>query len=397
MWKTPPGKGRRRAPLASSKPPATRATAALCDVGTGHGTPDQQAGSSAAATARQTAAPAVPAAAAIAADQPDAASSRSATRASSGSELEEVLSPEAMAAALQRVTTENSSLKQQVQQQQEQMQQQQEQLQQLQQQLQQLASRMARMGINSDADAVQAQHRLDQVADGYMQQEAVAARLSASEQQQQEMAEQLNSLKAETGRVKQQVNRLQPQTGTFVAWAPADFTPAQLAQGISAAAGVPEASLEPRRVWQQGPATGGSGTGAGGAASSSGGSNGGNNRRRLALWVVTARCKADIKTILGGHTRGTLKRAGLPVYVDDHLSSTQRQRRKQLQPLRQQLRARGVRVRWCQADLQQRAQDQQGRWSWQQVDYPAAPAHEGTERDDGEVVAGSGEQVAATR
>jgi hypothetical protein len=74
------------------------------------------------------------------------------------------------------------------------------------------------------------------------------------------------------------------------------------------------------------------------------------------------------------------------------------QQRRQLQPLRRQLRAQGKRTRWAKAQLQQRVRDTQGRWSWQVVSYPEAPAdsevEEGQVTGDGQEAAG-GDAVAA--
>jgi hypothetical protein len=121
-----------------------------------------------------------------------------------------------------------------------------------------------------------------------------------------------------------------------------------------------------------------------GAGSSSGARRGG----RFSVIVLELRSQSDVRAVLSGRTRMALKNAGLPFFVDDDLSFAERQQRRQLQPLRRQLRAQGKRTRWSKAQLQQRVQDAQGRWSWQVVAYPAAPA--GSEMEEGELP-GSGQ------
>ena len=116
------------------------------------------------------------------------------------------------------------------------------------------------------------------------------------------------------------------------------------------------------------------------------------------MLVLELRSQADVRAVLSGRTRMALKNAGLPFYVDDDLSYAERQQRRRLQPLRRQLRAQGKRTRWTKAQLQQRVRDAQGRWSWQVVSYPEAPAdsevEEGQVTGDGQEAAG-GDAVAA--
>ena len=204
--------------------------------------------------------------------------------------------------------------------------------------------------------------------DGAVQVKAQRQRLEAVEQQQQEQKAQLTELSEGSRRMQQQLSAQQPSK--CVLYAPATHTPELVAQQVSDAAHMSAASIKVKCVYV--PAESQAGHAAGNSSSSSNSSgNGGNNggsRRRLAVWVLTLPDREDARVILSGRTRRALKDAGLPLYVDDHLSPEQRARRKQLQPERQRLRTQQVRTRWVVADLQRYVQDGQGRWGWQQVE-----------------------------
>jgi peptidoglycan hydrolase CwlO-like protein len=204
--------------------------------------------------------------------------------------------------------------------------------------------------------------------DGAVQVKAQRQRLEAVEQQQEEQKAQLTELSEGSRRMQQQLSAQQP--AKCVLYAPATHTPELVAQQVSDAAHMSAASIKVKCVYV--PAESQAGHAAGNSSSSGNSSgNGGNNggsRRRLAVWVLTLPDREDARVILSGRTRRALKDAGLPLYVDDHLTPEQRARRKQLQPERQRLRTQQVRTRWVVADLQRYVQDGQGRWGWQQVE-----------------------------
>ena len=206
--------------------------------------------------------------------------------------------------------------------------------------------------------------------DGAVQVKAQRQRLEAVEQQQQEQKAQLAKVSEDNQRLQQQLSARQP--GKCVAHAHADCTPEYLAQKVGEAAHIPAASIEARRVWAAAPESsttaGNSSSGGNGNNGGSSSNSGGRRHRRLAVWVLTLRAREDARVILSGSTRRALKDAGLPIYVDDYLSTAQRERRKQLQPARQQLRTQQVRTRWVADELQRYVQDAQGRWGWQQVE-----------------------------
>jgi hypothetical protein len=238
---------------------------------------------------------------------------------------------------------------------QQQAQEAQQQTQQTQQENARLRDLLSKAGIDCDAGAVQLQGQLQ--------------RVEALERQQQEQSAQLAKVSEDSQHLQQQLSARQP--GKCVAHAPANCTPEYLAQKVGEAAHIPAASIEARRVWAAAPE---SSTTAGNSSSGGNGNNGGSSNsgghrhRRLAVWVLTLRARGDARVILSGSTRRALKDAGLPIYVDDYLSTAQRERRKQLQPARQQLRTQQVRTRWVADELQRYVQDAQGRWGWQKVE-----------------------------
>ena len=247
-------------------------------------------------------------------------------------------------------------LQQQVQQAQQQAQAAQQRAQLAEQKTAQLKDLLSRAGVDCDAGAVQLQGQLQ--------------RVEALEQQQQEQSAQLAKVSEDNQHLQQQLSARQP--GKCVAHAHADCTPEYLAQKVGEAAHIPAASIEARRVWAAAPESsttaGNSSSGGNGNNGGSSSNSGGRRHRRLAVWVLTLRARDDARVILSGSTRRALKDAGLPIYVDDYLSTAQRERRKQLQPARQQLRTQQVRTRWVADELQRYVQDAQGRWGWQKVE-----------------------------
>ena len=266
------------------------------------------------------------------------------------------------------------------------MQQQQQQLQQLEQQAQRQRQLLTAMGVTSDETARQAGGHLNTVAEGGMVDAAqLTAQNTALTQTVQQLNDQLQTVTAKLGAMERQAAKEQ-QRHTVAVHVPASADLEEVGKAVGRAAGVQVRGAgfvhRAAAAAEQAPAAAvGSSAGAG---SSSGARRGG----RFSVIVLELRSQSDVRAVLSGRTRMALKNAGLPFFVDDDLSFAERQQRRQLQPLRRQLRAQGKRTRWSKAQLQQRVQDAQGRWSWQVAAYPAAPA--GSEMEEGELP-GSGQ------
>ena len=245
---------------------------------------------------------------------------------------------------------------------------------------------LSEAGIRNLEDAKQVRSRLNTVAEGEMVDgAALTAQAAAQRQEVQQMRDQLQTMAAQVGALRQQAAREQ-QRHTVAVHVPADADLEDVGKAVGRAAGVQVRGAgfvhRAAAAAEQAPAAAvGSSAGAG---SSSGARRGG----RFSVIVLELRSQSDVRAVLSGRTRMALKNAGLPFFVDDDLSFAERQQRRQLQPLRRQLRAQGKRTRWSKAQLQQRVQDAQGRWSWQAVAYPPAPA--GSEVEEGELP-GSGQ------
>ena len=214
----------------------------------------------------------------------------------------------------------------------------------------------------------------------------------------QAVEEQLAGVSRDSQRMQQQLSAIEPQPpAKFVVHAPLGYTPEQVKAGIQGPARLLEPDMAVRCIYApsdppsvpggaggsngsgnnnsrgSGDSSSGGGSGSnGGSNTSSSGNNGGSTSRgrRTAVFVVSMRSGDDVRAILSGRTRAALKAANLPLFVDSYLSQAQRERRKQLQPTQRQLRSRGVHTRWVVDELQQKVQDQQGRWSWQPVGGP---------------------------
>ena len=214
---------------------------------------------------------------------------------------------------------------------------------------------------------------------------ALTAQAAAQQQEVQQMRDQLQTMAAQVGALRQQAAREQ-QRHTVAVHVPADADLEDVGKAVGRAAGVQVRGAgfvhRAAAAAEQAPAA------AAGSSAGAGSSSGARRGGRFSVIVLELRSQSDVRAVLSGRTRMALKNAGLPFFVDDDLSFAERQQRRQLQPLRRQLRAQGKRTRWSKAQLQQRVQDAQGRWSWQVVAYPAAPA--GSEMEEGELP-GSGQ------
>jgi hypothetical protein len=262
---------------------------------------------------------------------------------------------------------------------------------------------LAEAGVTDTAAARQARQRLEEVAEGSITDAAtVAATMAATRQDMQEMRDQLTTMAAEVSTLRQQVAK-DHATHTVAVHAPSSAGLDDVVQAVARAAKVAVKGARCVHRARGSAAAGATAVGqaaaapAGGSAGASSSSSG-SSSRGFDVLVLELRSQADVRAVLSGNTRMALKRAGLPYYVDDNLSYAERQQRRQLQPLRRQLRAQGKKTRWAKAQLQQRVQDAQGRWSWQQVAYPPAPGDGETEEGevvgDGQLVAGGGNAMA---
>lgn len=266
----------------------------------------------------------------------------------------------------------------------------------------------ATLGITMGCEAARLAHQVGLGAEAHIELGQLKEQVAAANSKVQDAEQQLELQARSMGSLHTKVDRLnskQPQQ--CVVYAPVEATSEQLAQDVARAAKIPCAGLQVRLVHRPreagAAASGGAAaTRAAGAAEPGGAAAAASDeaaadgempaagraaRRRLGVWIITA-SPGDVRRILSGGTRMALKRAGLPLYVDDFLTPEQCQQRKRLQALRRQLWAQRIRTRWNKAELQQRVRDEQGRWTWQRADYPAAPV-EG-EVEEGEVTAAGG-------
>jgi hypothetical protein len=127
-----------------------------------------------------------------------------------------------------------------------------------------------------------------------------------------------------------------------------------------------------------GAATGGSDGGSSGAEGSLAGQGGsGAGRPVMGLWKLVTVSTDLVPRLLSGRTRLALKQQQLPIWVDEALSAEQRQQKRELGPVRQQLIAAGTRTRWEGARLMQLVPgESRGRGKWEEVQLPAPPAAE---------------------
>lgn len=216
------------------------------------------------------------------------------------------------------------------------------------------------MGVTKGCEAARAKQQLDRGATTHMELGKLSEAVAATSSTAQETALLLEQQSRAVGGLQAAVTKFsRQQPSTCVLYADPEAASEQLSQQLAAAAKIPAAVVQVRLLYR--PRAAG----------------------RLGVWEVAAR-RDDVRRILGGSTRTALKQAGLRLYVDDMLTPEQRQQRQQLQALRQQLWRQRVRTRWCKAELQQKVQDEQGRWTWQRAQYPTPPE----ELEEGEVPAG---------
>ena len=261
---------------------------------------------------------------------------------------------------------------------------------------------LSETGITSSEAARQFQSHINTVAEGAMVDTAqLTAQNAAMQQEVQQLQDQVQTMKAQFSKVAAK------ERNTAAVHVPSSAPMDEVLQAVARAAKVQikGASYVHRARGGSAPAApagqaaaaaeAGSSEGAGSSAAAGAGARSGGG---FDVLVLELRSQADVRAVLSGRTRMALKNAGLPFFVDDDLSYAERQQRRQLQPLRRQLRAQGKRTRWAKAQLQQRVRDAQGRWSWQVVSYPEAPAdsevEEGQVTGDGQEAAG-GDAVAA--
>lgn len=262
--------------------------------------------------------------------------------------------------------------------------------------MQTMAHRLELVGITDDATAKQVKQLLEAVADTHIANvPALAAQTTAAQQELQQVRDQLQTVTSQLGSMQQRAAKEQ-ERHTVAVHAPSDATIDEVVAAVSRAGmvQVKDASCVHDARGSDAPAAA-AGQAQTAAGSSAGTGSSGSNRsgsRRFSVIVLQLTSKQAVRAVLSGRTRMALKAAGVPFYVDDDLTYEERKQRKQQQPLRRQLRAAGKRTRWAKAQLQQRVQGEQGRWAWQAVEYPAAPAD--SEPEEGEVSAG-GQQAAA--
>ena len=257
-----------------------------------------------------------------------------------------------------------------------------------------LRQQLAAIGVSSEATAATVKQTLEQAATAYMQLTTASNSVKELGQQTAGLAADYNALKRNVDQVLQWQQRHTQQQhraeGALMVYAPADWVADRVGDVVCSAAHVSQRSVvSVVQVWAPRPqqlragvaaaaaAGGGGGAAAAGSSRAGGASNSGAGKQPLALWRLTVCDASLVATMLGGRTRGNLRRRSLPVYVEAVLSDEERQQRKALQAVRRQLVADKVRTRWQGAVLQQLVFDARGkRGTWEAV-LPGPPQQQG--------------------
>lgn len=251
---------------------------------------------------------------------------------------------------------------------------------------------LAAMGVSSEETAAAVQQTLEKAATAYMQLTTASNVVKELGKQTADLAAEYNALKRSVDQLLQWQQRHTQQQhlaeGALMAYAPADWVADRVGDVVCSAACVSQRSVvSVVQVWaprpqQQQPGAAATAGGSGGAAAAGssgagGASSSGAGRQPLALWRLTVCDASLVATMLGGRTRGNLRRQSLPVYVEAVLSDEERQQRKALQAVRRRLVADKIRTRWQGAVLQQLVFDARGkRGTWEAV-LPGPPQQQG--------------------
>lgn len=270
---------------------------------------------------------------------------------------------------------------------------------------------LAAMGVSSEETAAAIKQTLEQAATAYIQLTTASNGVKELEKQTADLDAAYKALKRSVDQVLQWQQRHTQQQhraeGALMAYAPADWVADRVGDVVCSAACVSQRSVvSVVQVWaprprQQQPGTaaaavgGSGGAAAAGSRGAGGASSSGAGRQPLALWRLTVCDASLVPTMLGGRTRGNLRRQSLPVYVEAELSDEERQQRKALQAVRRRLVADKIRTRWQGAVLQQLVFDARGkRGTWEAV-LPGPPQQQGAGAD-GAAATEEGEVPGAT-